>query len=81
MEQENNKKNDHVLGATGQRNNDLTGDNNNKTVSRQEFQLRQKSGYKEQHDLMVVHRSNEANDGDEQEEDAHCDDPPDDVDA
>lgn len=30
---------------------------------------------------MVVHRSNEANDGDEQEEDAHCDDPSNDVDA
>lgn len=30
---------------------------------------------------MVVHRPNEANDGDEQQEDAHCDDPSNDVDA
>lgn len=38
-------------------------------------------GYKEQHDLVVVYRSNEPDNGDEQQEDAHCDDPSDDVDA
>lgn len=38
-------------------------------------------GYEEQHDLMVVHGANEADDGDEQEEDAHGDHPPNDVDA
>lgn len=38
-------------------------------------------GYKEQHDLMVVHCPDEANDGDEQQEDAHCNDPSNDVDA
>lgn len=38
-------------------------------------------GYKEQHDLVVVHRPDESDDGNEQQEDAHCDDPSDDVDA
>lgn len=38
-------------------------------------------GYEEQHHLMVVHGANEADDGNEQEEDAHGDHPPDDVDA
>lgn len=38
-------------------------------------------GYKEKHDLVVVHRSDEAHNGDEQQEDAHSDDPSDDVDA
>lgn len=38
-------------------------------------------GYKEEHDLVVVHCSDESYDGDEQQEDAHRDDPTNDVDA
>lgn len=38
-------------------------------------------GYKEEHDLVVMHRADEAHDGDEQQEDAHRDHPSDDVDA
>lgn len=84
MEQENNEQNNHVLGTRGQGNNstsllfsftvesyDLTG--NAMYVARK--------GYKEKHDLVVVYRSDEAYDGNEQQEDPHSDDPPDDVDA
>lgn len=38
-------------------------------------------GYKEKHDLVVVHCSNEAYNGDEQQEDAHCNDASNDVDT
>lgn len=38
-------------------------------------------GYKEQHDLMMMHRPNQAYNGDEQQEDAYSDHPSDDVDA
>ena len=41
----------------------------------------EEKGYKEQHDLVVGYRSDEPDDGDEQQEDAHRDDPSDDVDA
>lgn len=43
--------------------------------------VNKEKGYKEKHDLMVVYRSDEAHNGDEQQEDTHCDDPSDDVDA
>jgi len=55
------------------------------TVHRNDNHLRinviERKGYKEKHDLVVVYRSDESDDSDEQQEDAHCDDPPDDVDA
>ncbi|MEQ2212462.1 hypothetical protein XENOCAPTIV_031037 [Xenoophorus captivus] len=38
-------------------------------------------GYKEKHDLVVVYCSDESYDGDEQQEDAHCYDAADDMDA
>lgn len=38
-------------------------------------------GYKEKHHLVVVNCSDESHDGDEQQEEAHCDDSSDDVDA
>lgn len=38
-------------------------------------------GYKEEHDLVMVDCSDKPYYGDEQQEDAHCDDPSDDVDA
>lgn len=40
-----------------------------------------RKGYKEQHDLVMMQRPNQAHDGDEQQEDAHGDHPSDDVDA
>lgn len=38
-------------------------------------------GYKEKHDLVVVDGSDQSHDGNEQQEDAHRDDPSNDVDA
>lgn len=38
-------------------------------------------GYKEKHDLVVVHGSDQSYNSDEQQEDAHCNDPSDNVDA
>ncbi|TNN73354.1 hypothetical protein EYF80_016517 [Liparis tanakae] len=53
----------------------------NRNDNRLRIDVTERKGYKEQHDLVVVDRSDESDDGDEQQEDAHCDDPPDDVDA
>lgn len=94
MEQKNDKKNDHVLGARGQRNN--RGKNNGIETQQPHFQItlccnradnqpsinvHERKGYKEEHDLVVVNRSDESNNSDEQQEDAHRDDAADDVDA
>ncbi|KAF3860848.1 hypothetical protein F7725_001104 [Dissostichus mawsoni] len=43
--------------------------------------LEQENDEKNHHDLVVVYRSDESNDSDEQQEHAHCDDPSYDVDA
>lgn len=99
LEQENDKKNDHVLGARGQRNNIAKTQQMAKlkhTTTRPHFQItlhiiwpdnhlcinaNEGKGYKEEHDLVVVYRADESDDSDEQQEDAHRDDPSDDVDA
>lgn len=40
-----------------------------------------RKGYKEQHDLVMMQRPDQAHDGDKQQEDAHGNHPSDDVDA